>query len=240
MDQPALKLNKTTKMKKHSTLRGIVDNTRAIEAFEKLQVNINLASIDQKIKVIQITSSIQDEGKTTVAVNLASSYVQKGEKVLIVDLDLRRPKVHRNLEQSNENGLVDYVSGACKKEELVKHTRFGIDVVLSGPKTPYPVKILESELLQNLLEEAKNTYDVIILDTPPISAVVDPIVVSKYVDGVVFVVQAETTKKSIIKESIQMLENAQATIIGTVLTSVKDKYTKYGYKYRYYYSERED
>ncbi len=216
-------------------LKGIVEDQHIQEAFEKLQVNINLSSVDKQVQVIQITSSAQDEGKTTVAVNLAFSYLNRGLKVLVIDLDLRRPKIHRNFELPNENGIVDFASGKCAKEALVKKTKYGIDVVFSGSKTPYPAKILESELIHGLLEEAKATYDVIILDTPPVSVVVDPILVSKYVDGTLFIVQAEKTKKSMIKESIHMLENAQANILGLVITSVKEKYTKYNYKY--YYSE---
>lgn len=216
-------------------LKGIVEDEHIQEAFEKLQVNINLSSVDKKVQVIQVTSSAQDEGKTTVVVNLAFSYLNRGLKVLIIDLDLRRPKIHRNFQLPNENGIVDYASGKCEKSALVRKTKYGIDVVFSGSKTPYPAKILESELIHGLLEEAKATYDVIILDTPPVSVVVDPILVSKYVDGTLFIVQAEKTKKSMIKESIHMLENAQANILGLVITSVKEKYTKYNYKY--YYSE---
>ncbi len=216
-------------------LKGIVEDEHIQEAFEKLQVNINLSSVDKKVQVIQVTSSAQDEGKTTVVVNLAFSYLNRGLKVLIIDLDLRRPKIHRNFQLPNENGIVDYASGKCEKSALVRKTKYGIDVVFSGSKTPYPAKILESELIHGLLEEAKATYDVIILDTPPVSVVVDPILVSKYVDGTLFIVQAEKTRKSMIKESIHMLENAQANILGLVITSVKEKYTKYNYKY--YYSE---
>ncbi|MDD4212892.1 MAG: CpsD/CapB family tyrosine-protein kinase [Bacilli bacterium] len=229
------KQSKSSKKPEYIKLRGIVEETHVQESFEKLQVNVGLASVDEKVKVIQITSSTQDEGKTTVAVNLAFSYINRGFKVLIVDLDLRRPKIHRNFELPNENGIVDYASGKCAKEALIKHTKYGIDVVFSGNKTPYPAKILESEMIRSLLSEAKEVYDYIILDTPPVSVVVDPILVSKYVDGTLFIVQAEKTKKAIIKESLHTLENAQANVLGLVITSVKEKYTKYNYKY--YYSE---
>lgn len=218
-------------------LVGIVEKEDVVEAFEKLQVNISLASVDRKIQVIQITSSLQDEGKTTVAVNLAHSYALKGAKVLIVDLDIRRPKIHRNFNQPNENGIVDYAAGNTKKEDLVRQTKYGVDVVLTGSKTPYPVKILESEMIRNLVDEARAIYDYIILDTPPVSAVVDPIVVTKLADAVIYVVQAERTKKSVIKESLTQLELAGANIIGLVATNVRDKYNSYNYRYKYYTSE---
>jgi capsular exopolysaccharide synthesis family protein len=212
-------------------LKGVVEEANIVEAFEKLQVNLSLSSVDKKIQVIQITSSVQDEGKTTVAVNLANSYAYKGSKVLIIDLDIRRPKIHRNFNQANENGIVDYAAGSVKKEQLIKKTQYGIDVVLTGSKTPYPIKILESELIRDLLEEAKGIYDYVILDTPPVSAVVDPIIVSRLADAVIFVVQAERAKKSNIKESLNQLELAGANIAGLVLTNVKEKYTNYKYKY---------
>lgn len=215
-------------------IKGIVEDRHIQEAFEKLQVNVGLAFVDKKLQVLQVTSSIQDEGKTTATVNLAYSYANRGFKVLVVDLDLRRPKLHRNFDLPNEKGIVDYAAGTCKKEDLIKHTKYGIDVIFTGSKTPYPAKVLESELIKSLLEEGKQIYDYIILDTPPVSVVVDPILVSKYVDGVLFIVRAEKTKKAVIKESLKILENAQANIIGLVLTSVKDKYTRYSYKYYYY------
>lgn len=214
-------------------IKGVVEDATIVEAFEKLQVNVNLASVDKKIKVIQITSSLQDEGKTTVAVNLAYSYAVKGEKVLLVDLDIRRPKVHRNFNAANENGLVDYASGKVKKEQLIKKTNYNIDIILTGTKTPYPVKLLESELMKSLLDEAREKYDYIILDTPPVSAVVDPLIVSKLADGVVFVIEANRTKKQFVKDSLAQLENAQANIIGLVLKSVKSRGYDYKYKYRY-------
>lgn len=214
-------------------IKGVVEDATIVEAFEKLQVNVNLASVDKKIKVIQITSSLQDEGKTTVAVNFAYSYAVKGEKVLLVDLDIRRPKVHRNFNAANENGLVDYASGKVKKEQLIKKTNYNIDIILTGTKTPYPVKLLESELMKSLLDEAREKYDYIILDTPPVSAVVDPLIVSKLADGVVFVIEANRTKKQFVKDSLAQLENAQANIIGLVLKSVKSRGYDYKYKYRY-------
>ena len=219
--------------KKYVDIKGVVEDATIVEAFEKLQVNIGLASVDKKIQVIQITSSVQDEGKTTVAVNLANSFALKGEKVLLIDLDIRRPKIHRNFNEANENGLVDFAAGKIRKDQLIRRTNYNIDIVLTGSKTPYPVKLLESELMKSLLEEARKVYDYIILDTPPVTAVVDPLIVSKVSDGVVFVVEADRTKKSYIKDSISQLENAQANIIGVVLKSVKDKGLEYKYKYKY-------
>lgn len=219
--------------KKTLKLKGIVEQLNVIEAFEKLQVNISLASVDQKIQVIQLTSSLQDEGKTTAAVNLAYSYARKDKKVIVVDLDIRRPKVHRNFKQPNENGIVDYAAGKIKIDQLIRHTDYNVDIILTGSKTPYPVKILESEKLADLIAYLRERYEYIILDTPPVTSVVDPIIISKLSDGVLFVVEADRTKKSIIKESIQQLENVNVNLIGLVLQSVKDRYSKYSYKYYY-------
>lgn len=220
-----------SKKNKVIALRGIVDDEIIVEQFEKLQVNIGLASVDEKIKVIQITSSVQDEGKTTVAVNLANAYAMKGAKVLVIDLDIRRPKIHRNFKQTNDNGIVDYAAGKITKDNLIKRTTYGIDVIFTGNKTPYPVKILESSLIKNLVEDMRNQYDYIIIDTPPVGAVVDPIIVSKLVDTVIFIVQANKTKKPIIKESLKQLELAGVNIAGIVLTNVRLKQSSYKYKY---------
>lgn len=219
--------------KKTLRLKGIVEDLNVLEAFEKLQVNINLSSVDKKLQVIQVTSSLQDEGKTTVAVNLAYSYARKDKKVLVIDLDIRRPKVHRSFNQPNENGIVDYAAGKIGANQLIKKTNYNVDIILSGSKTPYPTKILESEKLAELINSLREKYDYIIVDTPPVSAVVDPLVVSSLCDGLLFVVEAERTKKSFVKESIKQLENINVNIIGLVLQSVRDKYSKYSYKYYY-------
>lgn len=215
------------------SLRGIVEDSSIVEQFEKLQVNLSLSSVDKKVQVIQVTSSLQDEGKTTVVVNLANTYAMKGSKVLVVDLDIRRPKIHRNFHQVNDNGIVDYAAGGIDKDSLIKKTAYNIDVINTGKKSPYPVKILESVLIKELVEDMRTKYDYIILDSPPVSPVVDPIIISKLADTVIFVVQANRTKKSDIKESIKQLENANANIAGIVLTNVKSKYSKYSYKYKY-------
>jgi capsular exopolysaccharide synthesis family protein len=220
--------------KRKYDIKGISKDISILDAFEKLQVNIGLSSVDNKLQVIQITSSVQDEGKTTVAVNLANSYAVKGAKVLLVDLDIRRPKVHRNFNKPNENGLVDYAAGKIKKEDLIVHTKNNIDIILTGSKTPYPVKLLESDLIKSFLDDARKTYDYIILDTPPVAAVVDPIIVSKLTDGVIFVVEADRTKRTSIREAIHLLEKAQANIIGLVIKSVRDNFD---YKYKYKYQE---
>lgn len=217
-------------------LVGIVEDRNVLEAFEKLQVNLNLSSVDSKNQVVQVTSSVQDEGKTTVVVNLANSYVNKGLSVLIIDLDIRRPKIHRNFNQVNDNGIVDYIAGNITKDKLFKKTKYGIDVITSGSKVPYPVKILESEKLHTFIDEMRSQYDVIILDTPPVSAVVDPIIVTKYSDAVLFVVQADRVKKSLVKESLKQLEMSSANIAGLILTSVKSRGGYYS-NYKYYTSE---
>jgi len=217
-------------------LVGIVEDRNVLEAFEKLQVNLNLSSVDSKNQVVQVTSSVQDEGKTTVVVNLANSYVNKGLSVLIIDLDIRRPKIHRNFNQVNDNGIVDYIAGNITKDKLFKKTKYGIDVITSGSKVPYPVKILESEKLHTFIDEMRSQYDVIILDTPPVSAVVDPIIVTKYSDVVLFVVQADRVKKSLVKESLKQLEMSSANIAGLILTSVKSRGGYYS-NYKYYTSE---
>lgn len=221
------------KKSKLVSLRGIVEDSNIVEQFERLQVNLSLSSVDKKVQVIQVTSTQQDEGKTTVVVNLANSYAMKGSKVLVVDLDIRRPKIHRNFHQVNDNGIVDYAAGTIEKDALIKKTTYGIDVMFTGKKSPYPIKILESELVKELIEDMRSKYDYIILDSPPVSPVVDPIIISRLSDTVVFVVQANRTKKNEIKESIKQLENANANIAGIVLTNVKSKYSKYSYKYKY-------
>lgn len=210
-------------------------NSYVTESLQKLIVNLEYANIDQKYKVIQFTSSMQAEGKTTLISNVAYLLAQRGKKVLMVDLDLRRPKINRIFSVINKLGLTDYLLGKIEKKDLIQHSEDKVDFIISGEKTTSVVQVLQSQKLQDLFNELKQEYDYILLDTPPVIVVSDALLVNKVADGIIFVVAHGQGRKSMVKEAITSLTRNNVPIIGIAITQDRvNKGNRYGYTYKYY------
>lgn len=206
------------------------------ESFQKTIINLDYANIDQKIKVIQFTSTLASEGKSTFVSNLAYLLSQKNKKVILLDLDLRKSKMHRVFNIPNKDGLTDYLAGKITYENLIQHSNlYDFDYIISGEKTTSIVNILESSKLKDLINKLREAYDYILLDTPPVIAVSDALYVARNVDGIIFIVSQGIAKKSLVKEAIKTLRSSNMRIIGTVLTQVSLKSRDYGYGYDYSY-----
>ncbi len=206
------------------------------ESFQKVIINRDYANIDGKIKVVQFTSTLASEGKSTFVSNLAFLLGQKDKKVILIDLDLRKPKMQRVFNVPNKNGLTDYLSGKISYEELIQHSAdFDFDFIVAGEKTTAVVNVLESAKMKELIVKLREQYDYVLLDTPPVIAVSDALYVARNADGVVFIVAQGVAKKTLVKEAIQNLKNNNVHVIGTVLTQVSLKGGEYGYGYDYSY-----
>ncbi|HAX03343.1 MAG: hypothetical protein A2Y45_00720 [Tenericutes bacterium GWC2_34_14] len=206
------------------------------ESFQKVIINLDYANIDGKIKVVQFTSTLASEGKSTFVSNLAFLLGQKDKKVILIDLDLRKPKMQRVFNVPNKNGLTDYLSGKISYEELIQHSAdFDFDFIVAGEKTTAVVNVLESAKMKELIVKLREQYDYVLLDTPPVIAVSDALYVARNADGVVFIVAQGVAKKTLVKEAIQNLKNNNVHVIGTVLTQVSLKGGEYGYGYDYSY-----
>ena len=211
----------------------IYDDTASVmsEAFQRIQVNLDFASVDEKYKVISCTSASTNEGKTTVLVNLANVYALKGFKVLIVDLDLRAPVVHRYFGIPNEKGIVDYLVDKASKEEIVKKgVRENLDVITRGTRTPFPTKVLESQRLDDFLKEVRDEYEYMFVDCTPVLLFPDPIIISKFVDAFVLVASVRISKKNEIKDAMKMIRSNGLNVVGSVINKVPVKKRD-----RYYY-----
>ena len=174
------------------------------------------------------------EGKSTLLINLAYVLKERGKKVLTVDLDLRRPKIHRIFDVANEHGLTEYLAGKITREQLIRVDDVtGIHYVLSGEKTVAVTNILEATKLKDFFEEIRKEYDYILVDAPPVLAVSDALYISKLSDGILYVIAQDFAKKNDIKEAVQTLKRADANILGAVLTRVKLKSKSYKYYYNY-------
>ncbi len=206
------------------------------EAYRKLELNISLAGLDKRIQVIQCTSATPEDGKTTTSINLAGVYAEKGKKVIILDFDLRRPKIHRAFHQPNDRGFYDYVIDNVDYHDLIIHDESNIDIMLSGKRISYPHIALGSGRTLALIESLRNEYDYIVIDTPPVLSVTDAVIISKIVDGVVYVAAYNKTRKDDAREGLKILRFNNANIIGGVLANIDVRKTKaYGYHGYYYY-----
>ncbi len=209
-------------------------SVKNFEPYNRLISNVKFANVDNPYKVIMFTSSIMNELKTTVCSNFAYTAAHNEKKVIIIDLDTRKPRIHKTFNVTKENGVVEYLSGNVTKEELIKKTEQGVDIITVGKDVVNPVTLLESQKLADLIKELKEEYDYVAIDTPPLTACNDAAIISKLCDGVVFNVAINQGKKKEIKSSLDQLCDADANVIGINITkaNVKDKG---GYYYYYYY-----
>lgn len=217
-------------------------NSPESEAYRKLELNIRMSNLDTPCKVIQTTSATPQDGKTTTAINLAAVYAEKGKKVIILDFDLRRPKIQRAFHKSNDVGFYDFIVDDKDIHNLIIHDESGIDLLVTGNKLSYPHIVLQSQKVVNLVNELRNEYDYIVIDTPPVLSVTDALIISKYVDGVIYVAAYNQTKKDSAKAGLEQLKENGANIIGAVLANIDVRKAQgvYGYQYYANYSREED
>ncbi|MBR6515252.1 MAG: CpsD/CapB family tyrosine-protein kinase [Bacilli bacterium] len=196
------------------------------ESFNRLKDNIVFQNVDNTIKVIQISSSTACEGKTTVISNLAVSLATNGNKVLLVDGDLRASRLHRPFNLANDIGLRDYVIGSKTFAEIIQKTSYNVDVICRGEKIENPSAVIASQKFQGLIEEAKGKYDYVLIDCPPVLEISDYLHISSISDGTIFCVAYGTTKKAFVKEAIALLKKSNVKLLGTVMTMVDAKQSR--------------
>ncbi|WP_297426917.1 CpsD/CapB family tyrosine-protein kinase [Clostridium sp.] len=206
------------------------------EAYRTLRTNIQYSSFDKEIKTIVITSAEMAEGKSTVAGNIALSFVQNEKKVILVDCDLRKPSVHKNFKTSNLVGLSEVLIGKASLEDAIQRRNENLYFLTSGKIPPNPSEMLASSAMTKLIKTLKEEYDIVILDTAPLRAVTDAQILSTKVDGTILVVRAAVTKRDAVVDAKNLLDKVGANIIGTVLHAVENTRGKYSY----YYGNNED
>lgn len=207
------------------------------EAYKTLRTNVSFALEEKEgCKTIVVTSSLKDEGKSVTAINLAISYAMSDRKVLIIDCDLRRPKIARLLQLNSRAGLSSLIMDPELLENAILPTKVaGLDAVLSGEIPPNPSELLDSSGMKELLQRLQKRYDVIILDSPPVNIVTDAVVLAPYSDGVLFLVRAHHSERGAVIHAVEQLEYARAKILGFVLNDVNVEKIRYGtYRYKRY------
>ena len=208
------------------------------EAYKTLRTNVTFSLTVEGCKVIAVTSALASDGKSITALNLAISFAEAGERVLLIDCDLRRPNQARLLDMKPKPGMSNVlVKLSDTRTAIQKSPHAGLDVLLSGDIPPNPSELLGSERMAKMLEELRQQYDYIFIDTPPVNVVADTSVLSKYIDGILFVVRQRESEKDSVLGAVAQLEFANAKILGFVLNGVSaDGSGRYGYgKYKKYY-----
>lgn len=211
------------------------------EAYRSLRTALLFSQADASPRVLLFTSALASEGKTTTSLNTAIAFGQLGARVLVIDADLRRATCHRRFGLANAHGLTDLLTGQRNLDEVVRQTDVsGIWFVSAGPLPPNPTELLASRSMADVIAQAAERFDYVVIDSPPVMAVNDAVVLAAMVDGVVLVVEAHETPRKIVQRAEQRLRQARARILGVLLNRVdsrSDHYSTYygGNYYSSYY-----
>ncbi len=203
------------------------------EAYKVLRSNIQFCGPD--IKVIAITSCYENEGKTSISLHLGKSFAELGKKVLIIDADMRKSVIlGRNSSSKNVKGLSELLSGLALFDECICETQYPfLNIIFAGKYPPNPVELLNTTNFTNLLASMREQYDYIIIDLPPLGAVIDAAVVAQHCDGVALVISANKVRCSVAQEVIAQLKASKSKILGVIKNNTnnkKDSYYRHGYK----------
>lgn len=206
------------------------------EAYRTIRTGIEFSNLDKDLKIICITSSKKDEGKTTVLSNLGVSFAKIDKKVLLIDADLRNPSISKMFDTSNTQGLMDILLGKRNIQDCVKKTKQeNLYILTGGTIPPNPAEVLSSKKMSEFIESIKDEYDYILIDSPPVGVVSDASIISSYSDGVIFVVGANEVDSNLAKIAKERLDSVKANIVGVILNKFKtDTNSEY---YNYYYNE---
>ena len=204
------------------------------EAYRTLRTSIQFSSVDKKMQSILITSSSPEEGKSTVAANLALTMAEGGKKAILIDCDMRKPTIHKKFRIPNINGLSNLLLQDLSIEQAAFKYTESLYILPSGVIPPNPAEIISSLKMKNFLKELKNSFDYIIIDSPPVIAVTDALILSTMVDGCLMVVSSGEEDRAEAEKAKELLLNVNANILGAVLNKI-DLKSKKGYGYYYYY-----
>ena len=206
-------------------------------AASTLLANIQFSNVDKPIRTINVTSSVPNDGKTTVATSLAIAVCATGKNILIIEGDFRRRSLRHMLDAKGGRGIYSLLSGSCSyKDAIVKTSIKHLDFLDAEAGINNPNGILSSKRFGKMLETLKENYSLIIIDTPPLTAFPDAAIIASKTDGTILVCRQDYTDISEAEYSIEQLSNAHANLLGVVMNGITDDTGRHSYYYNYYYS----
>ncbi len=212
-----------------------------VEAYKAIRTNLTFLLSSSETKVFGITSPEAGEGKSTTSVNMAIAFSQLGDKVLLIDADMRKSSIHKKLKLENTAGLSNILAGFNRYTEVINHISDTLDVITAGQVPPNPSELLGSTRFKELVETVGKEYSYVIIDTPPVDVVTDALVIAPHTAGLVLVVKDQITPTDSINRAIEAAKFANINLLGAIMNAANPKsgrgygYRKYGYrKYSYY------
>ncbi len=216
------------------------------EDYRTVRTAIQFSRSDLTTRAIAFTSTSPQEGKSATTSNMAISFAQLGERVLIVDADLRKPRLHKIFKVRNKTGLSDVLTGRASAEDVIQKTAIdNLSILPSGPHPPNPAELLNSKRMKEFLDNVRRRYAVVLVDLPPVLAVIDPVIVAAMADMTVIVVRMGTTTRKPLRRAIEELGRGKADIIGIILNDARIRRSSFGsytpyFQYEYYQDKSED
>lgn len=212
----------------------------AAESFRRLRTNLQFLNVDNPPRVFVLTSSVATEGKSETAINLSLALAESGNRVLLIEADLRRPLVVSYMSMPDKVGLTNILSGQAEFADVVQETRYdGVDLLACGPLPPNPSELLASDMARHLIDELRSKYDYVIIDSPPLLPVTDGALLARITDGALLVVRSHRTTADQVAQAVDNLAKADATLLGIVTVANKPaKKGSAGYYDSYYYSSK--
>lgn len=210
------------------------------EAIKTLRTNLQLSG--KRIKSILITSSYPNEGKSDISISLAKELSSMGKKVLLIDADIRKSAYFTHFRVNQEvRGMSQFLSGQIAVKDLIYATNYNnLDIIFGGSPAPDPTSLLGDEIFGAFMKEIRSYYDYIICDTPPVANIIDAVLVAKYCDGAIFVVEQGAVSYRVAQKALNRLRRTGCRILGTVLNKADQKQDKYYKKYGQYYKKVEN
>lgn len=214
-----------------------IKDYRMVEGLNQLKTNLSFCGKD--IKVITMTSSVPNEGKSAISLDLARTLAESGKKILMIDADLRKSVMAARYHiQGIDKGLSHYLTGQAEADDIIYETNIkGLHLTIAGPLSPDPTSLLDSEQFEEFIKKVRDEFDYVIIDAPPLGVVIDAVIIGKYTDGAVLVIEQGVIKRKIVQDVIKQLKRGEVRILGAVLNKVDERIGAYGsYDYKYSYS----
>jgi succinoglycan biosynthesis transport protein ExoP len=233
-DQEENKKENDSKAKDIELINFLEPDSWFVEKYRAIRTSLMLSSPGEPPRIISVSSALPSEGKTVTTLNLAVSFSQLGKKVLVIDGDLRRPRLHKIFKIKNDRGLSSYLAGRVDSLVVFKTHIPNLFVVPSGPPPPHPAELIDSEMMAAFLEKFLEKMDFIFIDTPPLLAFKDAVVLAKHTQGMILVTWTAKTHRNALEKAKQELDQFNIRTLGVVLNRADEKRHIYGYNYNYY------